>query len=319
MAKKLIKVTLLAGGVGGAKMAEGFAALPNVDLSIIGNIADDDEFHGLRVSPDIDTITYTLSGLVNRTQGWGVKDEGLRALTILEKLGNETWMTLGDSDFGLHIYRTQRLLQGDKPSDIAKNIATKLGIKARIILPTNDKIRTQVMTKDGWISFQEYFVKRRCKPKIFKLKYTGINTAKLNKEAVQALNISDAIVIAPSNPLVSIKPIIDIPGFKRILKNRKKMVVSVSPIISGKTVKGPANKMLIQLGYKSNAFEALKFYKDICDTFVIDKSDKSLVNSFKKLGLRHHLTNIVINSTEEKKYLAQTLLELMLPQIGKTK
>ena len=168
---KPIKIALLAGGVGGAKMAEGFSALQNIELSIIGNIGDDDEFHGLRVSPDIDTITYTLSGIVNRERGWGIKNESLRALDMLKKLGNKTWMTLGDSDFGLHIYRTQRLLEGSKPSDIATDIAKKLGVKAKIILPTDDKIRTLVKISEGWISFQEYFVKRKCIPKILDLKY----------------------------------------------------------------------------------------------------------------------------------------------------
>ena len=149
---KNLKITLLAGGVGGAKMAEGFAALKNIDLSIIGNVGDDDEFHGLRVSPDIDTITYTLSGLVNRKQGWGIQNESLRALNMLEGLGNKTWMTLGDTDFGLHIHRTQKLLQGAKASDIAQDVARKLGIKAKIILPTDDKVRTQIKIKAGWIS-----------------------------------------------------------------------------------------------------------------------------------------------------------------------
>ena len=207
---KTIKITLLAGGVGGAKMAEGFSALQNIELSIIGNIGDDDEFHGLRVSPDIDTITYTLSGIVNREQGWGIKNESLRALDMLKKLGNKTWMTLGDSDFGLHIYRTQRLLEGSKPSDIAKDIAKKLGVKAKIILPTDDKIRTLVKISEGWISFQEYFVKRKCIPKILDLKYSGIKKAKINLNAIKAIKVADLIVIAPSNPLVSIKPIIDL-------------------------------------------------------------------------------------------------------------
>jgi len=308
--KKIIKITLLAGGVGGAKMAEGFAALQNVDLSIIGNIADDDEFHGLRVSPDIDTITYTLSGLINRKQGWGIKNEGLRALNMLQKLGNKTWMTLGDTDFGLHIYRTQKLLEGWNPSDIAKDISKKLGIKAKIILPTDDKIRTQIKTNEGWISFQEYFVKRKCAPKILDLKYSGIEKAKINLDAIKAIESADFLVIAPSNPLVSIKPIIDIPHFKKFLKNKRKKVIAVSPIISGRTVKGPANRMLKQLGYKSDAFAALNFYKDICDNFVIDVSDKNLKDRFKKTGQSCHMSYILMNSLKDKKSLAQTLIKI---------
>ena len=308
---KNLKITLLAGGVGGAKMAEGFAALKNIDLSIIGNVGDDDEFHGLRVSPDIDTITYTLSGLVNRKQGWGLQNESLRALNMLERLGNKTWMTLGDTDFGLHIHRTQKLLQGSKASDIAQEVARKLGIKAKIILPTDDKIRTQIKVKEGWISFQEYFVKRRCKPKILKLRYSGIKKAKINLDAIKAINSADFIVIAPSNPLVSIKPIIDIPEFKKFIKNSKKKVIAVSPIISGKTVKGPASKMLRQLGYKSDAFEALRFYKNICGNFVIDRSDRNLKDQFENSGLSCHLTNILMRSIKDKKSLAQKLIKIL--------
>ena len=307
---KPIKIALLAGGVGGAKMAEGFSALQNIELSIIGNIGDDDEFHGLRVSPDIDTITYTLSGIVNREQGWGLKDESLRALNMLKKLGNKTWMTLGDSDFGLHIYRTQRLLEGAKPSDIAKDIAKKLGVKAKIILPTDDKIRTLVKISEGWISFQEYFVKRKCIPKILGVKYSGIKKAKINLDAIKAIKVADFIVIAPSNPLVSIKPIIDIPFFKKAIKDQRRKVIAVSPIISGKTVKGPASKMLKQLGYKSNAFAALNFYKNICDNFVIDNSDKSFKDQFKNNGLTCYMTNILMSSLKDKKSLAQRLIKI---------
>ncbi len=312
--KKPIKITLLAGGVGGAKMAEGFANLKNIDLSIIGNIADDDEFHGLRVSPDIDTITYTLSGIIDREQGWGIKNEGLRALNMLKKLGNKTWMTLGDSDFGLHIYRTQKLLEGSKPSDIAKDIAKKLGVKAQIILPTEDKIRTLVKINAGWISFQEYFVKRKCTPKILDLKYSGIKKAKINLDSIKAIKAADFIVIAPSNPLVSIKPIIDMPAFKKAIKNERKKVIAVSPIISGKTVKGPASKMLKQLGYKSDTFAALNFYKNVCDNFVIDQSDENFKDQFKKSGLSCHITNILMKSMKDKKSLAQTLIKILAQQ-----
>ena len=309
---KPIKIALLAGGVGGAKMAEGFSALQNIELSIIGNIGDDDEFHGLRVSPDIDTITYTLSGIVNREQGWGIKNESLRALDMLKKLGNKTWMTLGDSDFGLHIYRTQRLLEGSKPSDIAKDIAKKLGVKAKIILPTDDKIRTLVKISEGWISFQDYFVKRKCIPKILDVKYSGIKKAKINLDAIKAIKFADFIVIAPSNPLVSIKPIIDIPSFKKAMEDQRRKVIAVSPIISGKTVKGPASKMLKQLGYKSNAFAALNFYKNICGNFVIDHSDKNFKDKFENCGLSCYMTNILMSSIKDKKSLAQTLIKIML-------
>ena len=225
MTKKPKNIVLISGGVGGAKLAEGLNSLTNINLSIIGNIADDDEFHGLRVSPDIDTLTYTLSGKVNRDQGWGLEDDTYNTLSVLKNLGHETWMSLGDLDFGIHIYRQSRLIKNHRPSEITKDIAKKLGIKANIILPTDDKVRTRVKTKAGWISFQEYFVKKKCSPKILKLSYTGIKNASVTKEAKKAITDATSIIIAPSNPLVSIKPIVEIPQLKEILRRNKKKCI----------------------------------------------------------------------------------------------
>ena len=302
------KIVLIAGGVGGAKLAEGLHSLKNIKLTIIGNIADDEEFHGLRVSPDIDTLTYTLSGLVNRKQGWGVKNDTYKSLSVLNKLGEETWMSLGDFDFGLHIYRQLRLLKNDRPSIIAKEIAKKLGISADIVLPTDDKIRTEVQTKSGWMSFQEYFVKKRCSPKIMKLKYAGINSAKITKEAEKALFDATLIIIAPSNPLVSIKPIIEIPGFKSIIQKNKKKVIAISPLIQGKAVKGPATKMLKQLGFEANSFSCMQIYKDICKSFILDKSDKGLEKQFSALNQNSIFTDTFMTSLADKKNLAKFII-----------
>ena len=196
-----MKVTLLAGGVGGATRAEGFAALDDVALTVIGNIADDEEFHGLWISPDIDTMIYSLAGLVNRDQGWGVADEAGRALSVLDTLGADTWMYLGDRDLGLHIYRTERLRRGDRPSDIVRDVAERFGVEARILLPSDDRVRTRVKTADGWLSFQEYFVREKCRPEVEALTYAGIDEARPTPEALAALAQADLIVIAPSNPL----------------------------------------------------------------------------------------------------------------------
>lgn len=308
MKRSIKNIVLIAGGVGGAKLAEGLHSIKDINLAIIGNIADDDEFHGLRVSPDIDTLTYTLSGMVNRKQGWGVKNDTYKSLTVLNKLGEETWMSLGDFDFGLHIYRQLRLLKNDRPSIIAKEIAKKLGITADIILPTDDKIRTEVQTKSGWISFQEYFVKKRCSPKIIKLKYTGIKSAKITKEAKKALFNAELIIIAPSNPLVSIKPIIEIPGFKSIIQKNKKKVIAISPIIQGKAVKGPVINMLKQLGFKANSFSCMQIYKDICKSFILDKSDKILQKKFSALNQQSIFTDTLMTSLADKKKLAKFII-----------
>ncbi len=308
--KRFIKnIVLIAGGVGGAKLAEGLHSIENINLAIIGNVADDDEFHGLRVSPDIDTLTYTLSGMVNREQGWGVKNDDYKTLSMLNKLGEETWMSLGDFDFGIHIYRQLRLLQDHRPTVIANEIAKKLGITADIILPTDDKIRTEVQTKSGWISFQEYFVKKRCSPKIIKLKYSGIKSAKITKEAKIALLNAELIIIAPSNPLVSIKPILEIPGFKSIIQKNNKKVLAISPLIQGKAVKGPAVKMLKQLGFKPNSFCCMQIYKDICKSFILDRSDKGLEKQFVLQNQKPIFTDTLMTSLSDKKRLAKFIID----------
>ena len=312
MTKKPKNIVLISGGVGGAKLAEGLNSLTNINLSIIGNIADDDEFHGLRVSPDIDTLTYTLSGKVNRDQGWGLEDDTYNTLSVLKNLGHETWMSLGDLDFGIHIYRQSRLIKNHRPSEITKDITKKLGIKANIILPTDDKVRTRVKTKAGWISFQEYFVKKKCSPKILKLSYTGIKNASVTKEAKKAITDATSIIIAPSNPLVSIKPIIEIPQLKEILRRNKNKVVSVSPLIEGKAVKGPTRKMLTQLGIKPNSFSCMQLYKDICQAFILDSSDKSLEEQFKVLNQKSIFTNTLMNSLADKRRLAKFIINLQI-------
>ena len=308
MRRSIKKIVLIAGGVGGAKLAEGLNSIKDINLAIIGNIADDDEFHGLRVSPDIDTLTYTLSGMVNRKQGWGVKNDNYKTLSMLNKLGEETWMSLGDLDFGLHIYRQHRLLKDHRPTIIANEIAKKLGVTADIILPTDDKIRTEVQTKSGWISFQEYFVKKRCSPKIIKLKYTGIKSAKITKEAKKALFNAELIIIAPSNPLVSIKPILEIPGFKSIIRKNNKRVIAVSPLIQGKAVKGPATKMLKQLGFKPNSFSCMQMYNDICKTFILDMSDIGLEKQFISLNQKPFFTDTLMTNLADKRRLAKFII-----------
>ena len=308
MRRSIKKIVLIAGGVGGAKLAEGLNSIKDINLTIIGNIADDDEFHGLRVSPDIDTLTYTLSGMVNRKQGWGVKNDDYKTLSILNKLGEETWMSLGDLDFGLHIYRQHKLLKDHRPTVIANEIAKKLGVRADIILPTDDKIRTEVQTKSGWISFQEYFVKKRCSPKIIKLKYTGIKSAKITKEAKKALFNAELIIIAPSNPLVSINPILEIPGFKSIIRKNNKRVIAVSPLIQGKAVKGPATKMLKQLGFKPNSFSCMQMYNDICETFILDRSDIGLEKQFISLNQKPFFTDTLMTNLADKRRLAKFII-----------
>lgn len=308
----MVKVTLLAGGVGGAKMAEGLAARDDVALTIIGNIADDDTFHGLWVSPDIDTVTYTLADLIDRKQGWGVSDEGLRALGVLETLGEPTWMTLGDKDFGLHIYRTMRRARGERPSDIARDVAKAFGVGPSIVLPTDDRVQTRLATDAGELSFQEYFVREQCAPEVSSIWFEGAADARPTPEALSALQSADLIVIAPSNPLVSIDPILSVPGLHDAVVEADAPVIAVSPLIVGKTVKGPAARMMASLGLEVSVLGIARHYQGLVDHLVVDAQDAALAEQIEELGLNVSTTDIMIPTIERKKALASHVLEVML-------
>tara|TARA_Y100001936_G_scaffold73226_1_gene72096 strand:- start:731 stop:1675 length:945 start_codon:yes stop_codon:yes gene_type:complete len=307
---KFKNITLIAGGVGGAKLAEGFDAINEINLSVIGNIADDDTFHGLWVSPDIDTLTYSLAKIINRDQGWGLRNETFNSLTMLSKLNQETWMTLGDKDFGLHIYRTMRRQKGDSPSEIANDISKFFGLKTKIILPTNDIIKTKLLTENGWLNFQQYFVREKCIPKISKIKFDGIEKAVPTKESISSLKNADLIVLAPSNPLVSLGPIIDIPLIRETIINAKAPKVAVSPFIGNKTVKGPANKMMEELGENPNAVGFAQRFSDIIDLLFIDKSDNHLDKEIKSIIKKTFFTNILMKDQNDKLNLSKKILEV---------
>lgn len=306
----MTRVTLLAGGVGGAKLAEGLAEIQEVTLTVIGNVADDEEFHGLWVSPDIDTMLYTLSGRVNRDQGWGLADESNRALEMLNCLGVNTWMFLGDRDFGLHIYRTERLRNGDRPSDIVADISSQFGLNTKIVLPTDSRVQTRVLTDCGWLSFQEYFVRERCQPEVLELSYDGLETSKITPEAEQALKEAELIVIAPSNPLVSVLPILKIPGFQAVLQETAVPILAVSPLISGKALKGPADRMLTSLNYRADAVGVANFYENIANYFLMDGNDAKLSDEVSELGMKPYTADILMPDLAGKVRVAREILEI---------
>jgi LPPG:FO 2-phospho-L-lactate transferase len=306
----MTRVTLLAGGVGGAKLAEGLAEIQEVTLTVIGNVADDEEFHGLWVSPDIDTMIYTLSGRVNRHQGWGLADESNRALEMLNCLGVNTWMFLGDRDFGLHIYRTERLRNGDRPSDIVADISSQFGLNTKIVLPTDSRVQTRVLTDSGWLSFQEYFVRERCQPEVLELMYDGLETSKITLEAEQALKEAELIVIAPSNPLVSVLPILKIPGFQAVLQETAVPILAVSPLISGKALKGPADRMLTSLNYRADAVGVANFYENIANYFLMDGNDAKLSDEVSELGMKPYTADILMPDLAGKVRVAREILKI---------
>jgi len=305
----MMRVTLLAGGVGGAKMAEGFDGLDGVELSVIGNIADDSEFHGLWVSPDIDTLTYSLSNRIDRAQGWGVGDESHRALSVIQELGNETWMTLGDRDFGLHIYRTNALRQGKSRSEIASHVAHTFGVKCQIILPTDDVVQTRVRVAKGWLSFQEYFVREQCEPEVLELEFTGIEKAKPTQTALDAIGKAELVIFAPSNPLVSIDPTLKIPGIRDALIASSAPKIAVSPLIDGKAVKGPAVNMMVSLGMRADALGVAEHYQGLVDKMIVDHADAALSEQINAFGISTQCEQTLMTTSQDKTALAQAIIQ----------
>ncbi len=304
----MTKVTLLAGGVGGAKMAEGFDGLEGVELSVIGNIADDAEFHGLWVSPDIDTLTYSLANRIDRAQGWGVADESHRALDVLDELGEDTWMTLGDRDFGLHIYRSHALAKGQGRSDIAAHVARVFGVTSQIILPTDDVVQTRVRVASGWLTFQEYFVREQCQPEVLALEFEGIEDARPTQVALEAIGTADLIVLAPSNPLVSIDPILTIPGIRAAISAAKAPKIAVSPLIEGKTIKGPAARMMTALGLRADALGIAQHYQGLITTLVIDHADSALSGQINALDMAATCEQTLMQTRADKIALAKAII-----------
>ncbi|TBR44963.1 2-phospho-L-lactate transferase [Marinomonas agarivorans] len=295
------QITLLAGGVGGAKAAEGLAGSAYAHTTqIIGNVADDDMFHGLWVSPDIDTLIYSLANQIDRQQGWGRKDETHRLLTELAAFGAETWMTLGDLDMATHIYRTHLSKQGVRASAIVDKLRERHGVEIPILLPTDDWVQTRIATNKGVLSFQEYFVRERCQPNIQQIQYEGIETAKPTPEALARIKQSDLILIAPSNPIVSIGPILAVPQVRSAIRQSNAYVIAISPLIQGKTIKGPADKMLQSVGKPCNSTGIYECYKDILHAMVIDKQDSDEAALLQAAGLDVLVTPTLMQTQTEK-------------------
>lgn len=282
------RVVLLAGGVGGARMAAGFArALPGSALTVIVNVADDDDFHGLRVCPDLDTILYTLSGQVDAKQAWGVEGDATRALNVLKRLGaKDTWMTLGDADLGLHLYRTARLQAGATLTEVTSEIAKSLGVNVRILPVSNDIVSTRVMTDQGQLRFQEWFVKHRCEPRVLSLKFDGAQAAAASPEVIDALRNAELIVFAPSNPLLSILPILKVDGIDDLIRASSASKVVVSPLINGLAVKGPLHKLMDELRLTPGNVGIAEFYEGLIDGITIDICDKVDSPDLERRGLQ---------------------------------
>ena len=312
--KNSLKIVALAGGVGGAKLAHGLAqVLPPEDLTIIVNIGDDFEHYGLYICPDLDTICYTLAGIANPETGWGRSGETWNMMENLSKLGGADWFRLGDKDLGTHLERTRRLKEGFSLSQITKDFCKAWGI-GHTVLPMSDKpVKTFVETDEGELEFQEYFVHRRCEPRVKGFWFDGIDQAEPVRGAREAIQSADAVIICPSNPWVSIDPILaTLTPSPSSLGERGwgegKKVVAVSPIIGGQAIKGPAAKMYRELGIEPSALAVANHYRGLVTNFVLDKIDEQLNETVKGLSMRTYVTNTLMRSHEDRKQLAIDLL-----------
>jgi LPPG:FO 2-phospho-L-lactate transferase len=303
------RIVVLTGGVGGAKLVEGFAGVvPAHQLTVIANTGDDMERHGLWISPDVDIVTYTLAGRVDRKKGWGLRGDTFHTLDFLGRLGEEIWFNLGDRDLATHIFRTRLRQAGVRPSEIARRIATRLGVKIRIQLPTDDPIQTRVRTPAGECNFQEFFVRDRCRPRILGVRYAGAGRARPAPEALRALRRADLIVIAPSNPIASIGPILAVPGIRKALAATRAVRIAVSPIVGGRSLKGPSDRMLRVRGYAASPAGVARCYRGWLDGMVIDRTDAAHRPALERAGLSVLVADTVMNSQRRKTRLARQIL-----------
>jgi LPPG:FO 2-phospho-L-lactate transferase len=306
----MTRVLALSGGVGGAKLALGLVhALPPEELLVVANTGDDFEHFGLLVCPDIDTVTYTLAGMSNLETGWGRAGESWNAMEALAQLGGETWFRLGDRDLALHLERTRRIAAGETLSTITADIARRLGIRAAIAPMSDQPVRTVVETPDGPLPFQHYFVREQCRPRVTGFRFEGAETARPAPALTEALERGvSGVVICPSNPFISIDPILAVPGVRQALRHNGAPVVAVSPIVGGRAIKGPTAKMMTELGLASGAAEVAEHYRGLIDGFVLDRSDAESAAAVERLGVAVLVTGTVMQSLDDKTRLAEETL-----------
>jgi LPPG:FO 2-phospho-L-lactate transferase len=302
---------VLAGGVGAAKFIRGLVRIiPPERLTVVVNTGDDETFFGLHVSPDVDTVMYTLAGEVHPGQGWGLRDESFRVLDALTRFYGKPWFGLGDRDLATHLYRTDRLRAGTKLSDITADIARRFGVKSRILPMSDDRVRTfvKIRGRDA-MPFQEYFVKGRARGVVEKIELRGIEDARPLPSVLEAIRNSSAVILAPSNPFVSLGPIFGLRGVREALSSARDRVVAISPIVGGKTIKGPADKMLRGLGLEVSALGIARLYKDIVGTFALDKVDRDYVEPIRELGMRAVAADTIMTTPAKAARLAKILIQ----------
>ncbi len=295
--------------MGGAKLADGLQRQPGTSLSVVVNTGDDFELHGLYISPDIDTVIYNLAGIANPQTGWGIANDTLNTLQMLAYYSHDTWFQLGDRDLATHITRTHMLRQGYDLTTVTGYLAKALSVRANILPMTNGRVATVIVTDAGEMPFQEYFVHRGWQPVVRAIRFEGLPTAMMTDETAQALELANAIIICPSNPFLSVDPILSVHGLKdRMLRSRIPKV-AVSPIVGGEALKGPAAKIFRELGVQPSAHSVAMHYRGLIDRFVIDHADAAQAPAIRDLGMRVWVTNTVMRMEADRERLAREILD----------
>jgi LPPG:FO 2-phospho-L-lactate transferase len=305
------RVVALAGGVGGAKLVVGLAqCLPPGELVVAVNTGDDELFHGLHVSPDLDTMMYTLAGLSNPETGWGLRGDTFEALSMLRSYGVDAWFNLGDRDFATHIRRTQLLAQGLSLSEVTSELCTALGVRHSIVPMSDQSVRTVLHTTEGRLSMQEYFVQNRAQPDVSCVEYVGAAEATPSPSLASAIAKAEMLVICPSNPALSVQPIVAVAGMRELLADFKGPRVAVSPIVGNDAVRGPAGRIMAGLGQEVSVAGVARVYRDFCDVLVIDEHDEPRASDIGDEGLRPVVTKTIMESLQDRIDLARTVLSL---------
>ena len=302
-------IVLLTGGTGGAKLVLGFheETAPE-ELLVVCNTGDDSVVHGLHVSPDVDTIVYTLAGLIDPAKGWGIQGDTFTVLDQLRRLGNETWFHLGDRDFATHLTRTRLLAQGQSLSAVTAALCRELGVKSNVLPMSDQRVETRLSTTEGEISFQEYFVKARWQPEVLRLRYRGIEGCSPSPGLLDAIHGASMVVVCPSNPATSIGPILAVPGVREALRATPARVAAVSPMVQGRSFSGPAHKLMATLGVEASVAGLAGAYRDFVDVLVIDAEDRELQPAVEEVGVEVRVTSIRMDTLDDKRRLARELL-----------
>jgi LPPG:FO 2-phospho-L-lactate transferase len=302
-------ITVLSGGVGAARLLRALSdAVEPAQITAVVNVGDDLVLHGLTICPDLDTITYTLAGMNNDELGWGLRDETWRVMNELDALDGEAWFRLGDRDLATHLYRSQRLSEGATKTEVSAELAKHLGVGVRLLPVTDDRLATEFITDEGRLTFQEYFVRHHHDVVVTSIEVVGATRARLSDEARIALCDATRVVIAPSNPLISIDPILQVPGVREILKERRENVVAVSPLIQGAALKGPADRLMRELGHEVSTLGVVDFYEGLVGTWIIDEADADLAAEIRARGVRVEVTTTIMASPDNAQRLAQVVL-----------